>query len=185
MGRIVVTDYIHHLVGALHLHVYQSSSEPAKGLFGATTTTKRFELAEARTVGDVHLLAYARGVKSRVGGAAGRSSPPVRASRRTRRSGVSGHPGFVPSRGDRGSRTGSGWSGSRTSQGRAAQLRALRRGQPELRSRQALHRPSPTTRRPGLARWRPAQKAASFPPRSGARPSGRCASTKRSARVAA
>ena len=50
----------HDLVDALHLQVYPVIVGAGKRLFSETSTTKRLRLAEARTVGDVHLLNYER-----------------------------------------------------------------------------------------------------------------------------
>jgi len=50
----------HDLVDALHLQVYPVIVGAGKRLFSETTNTKRLRLAEARTVGDVHLLNYER-----------------------------------------------------------------------------------------------------------------------------
>ena len=50
----------HDLVDALHLQVYPVIVGAGKRLFGETSATKRLRLAEARTVGDVHLLIYER-----------------------------------------------------------------------------------------------------------------------------
>ena len=50
----------HDLVDALHLQVYPVIVGAGKRLFGETSTTKRLRLAEARTVGDVHILIYER-----------------------------------------------------------------------------------------------------------------------------
>jgi dihydrofolate reductase len=48
----------HDLVDALHLQVYPVIIGAGKRLFSDTTATKRLRLAEARTVGDVHILIY-------------------------------------------------------------------------------------------------------------------------------
>jgi dihydrofolate reductase len=48
----------HDLVDALHLQVYPVIVGAGKRLFSDTTATKRLRLAEARTVGDVHILIY-------------------------------------------------------------------------------------------------------------------------------
>ena len=50
----------HDLVDALHLQVYPVIVGAGKRLFSETSATKRLRLAEARTVGDVHLLRYER-----------------------------------------------------------------------------------------------------------------------------
>ena len=50
----------HDLVDALHLQVYPVIVGAGKRLFSETSSTKRLRLAEARTVGDVHLLNYER-----------------------------------------------------------------------------------------------------------------------------
>jgi dihydrofolate reductase len=50
----------HGLVDALHLQVYPVIVGAGKRLFSDTTATKRLRLAEARTVGDVHILIYER-----------------------------------------------------------------------------------------------------------------------------
>jgi dihydrofolate reductase len=50
----------HDLVDALHLQVYPVIVGAGKRLFSDTTATKRLRLAEARTVGDVHILIYER-----------------------------------------------------------------------------------------------------------------------------
>jgi dihydrofolate reductase len=50
----------HDLVDALHLQVYPVIVGAGKCLFGETSSTKRLRLAEARTVGDVHILIYER-----------------------------------------------------------------------------------------------------------------------------
>ena len=50
----------HDLVDALHLQVYPVIVGAGKRLFSETSTTKRLRLAEARTVGEVHLLNYER-----------------------------------------------------------------------------------------------------------------------------
>jgi dihydrofolate reductase len=50
----------HDLVDALHLQVYPFIVGAGKRLFSDTTATKRLRLAEARTVGDVHILIYER-----------------------------------------------------------------------------------------------------------------------------
>jgi len=50
----------HDLVDALHLQVYPVIVGAGKRLFSETSTTRRLRLAEARTVGDVHLLRYER-----------------------------------------------------------------------------------------------------------------------------
>ena len=47
-------------VDALHLQVYPVIVGAGKRLFSETSTTMRLRLAEARTVGDVHLLNYER-----------------------------------------------------------------------------------------------------------------------------
>jgi dihydrofolate reductase len=52
----------HDIVDALHLQVYPIIVGAGKRLFGDTSTTKRLELAEARTAGDIHLLIYERRV---------------------------------------------------------------------------------------------------------------------------
>jgi dihydrofolate reductase len=50
----------HNLVDALHLMVYPVIVGAGKRLFSETSATKRLRLAEARTVGDVHILIYER-----------------------------------------------------------------------------------------------------------------------------
>jgi dihydrofolate reductase len=50
----------HDLVDALHLQVYPVLVGAGRRLFGGTSNTRRLRLTEARTVGDVHLLAYER-----------------------------------------------------------------------------------------------------------------------------
>jgi dihydrofolate reductase len=50
----------HDLVDALHLQVYPVIVGAGKRFFSDTTATKRLRLAEARTVGDVHILIYER-----------------------------------------------------------------------------------------------------------------------------
>jgi dihydrofolate reductase len=50
----------HDVVDALHLQVYPVIVGAGKRLFSDTTATKRLRLAEARTVGDVHILIYER-----------------------------------------------------------------------------------------------------------------------------
>jgi dihydrofolate reductase len=50
----------HGLVDALHLQVYPVIVGAGKRFFSDTTATKRLRLAEARTVGDVHILIYER-----------------------------------------------------------------------------------------------------------------------------
>jgi dihydrofolate reductase len=48
----------HDLVDALHLQVYPIIVGAGKRLFADTSATKRLRLAEAKTIGDVHLLIY-------------------------------------------------------------------------------------------------------------------------------
>jgi dihydrofolate reductase len=50
----------HDLVDVLHLMVYPVIVGAGKRLFSETSATKRLRLAEARTVGDVHILIYER-----------------------------------------------------------------------------------------------------------------------------
>jgi dihydrofolate reductase len=50
----------HDLVDALHLMVHPVIVGAGKRLFSETSATKRLRLAEARTVGDVHILIYER-----------------------------------------------------------------------------------------------------------------------------
>jgi dihydrofolate reductase len=50
----------HDLVDALHLMVYPVIVGAGKRLFSETSATRQLRLAEARTVGDVHILIYER-----------------------------------------------------------------------------------------------------------------------------
>src|SRR5215211_6307769 len=59
--RLAQTLIEHDLVDALHLQVYPVIVGAGKRLFAETSSTRRLQLAEARTVGDgVHILIYRR-----------------------------------------------------------------------------------------------------------------------------
>jgi dihydrofolate reductase len=59
-SQLAQTLIEHDLVDAIHLQVYPIIVGAGKRLFTDTSATKRLSLADARTVGDVHILIYER-----------------------------------------------------------------------------------------------------------------------------
>jgi dihydrofolate reductase len=58
--RLAQTLLEHDLVDALHLQVYPIVVGAGKRLFGETSATKRLDLKQATTFGDVHFLVFER-----------------------------------------------------------------------------------------------------------------------------